>query len=71
MTSIVNELETSLIDDARVIIYDRHMFIVQTTGLLFALLCGMQMLEIMHTASAAYCLATIRIAANCAKNLFL
>ncbi len=30
-SSIVNKLETSLIDDARVIIYDRHMFIVQAT----------------------------------------
>ncbi len=31
-SSIVNKLETSLIDDTRAIIYDRHMFIVQTTG---------------------------------------
>ncbi len=30
-SSIVNKLETSLIDDARVIIYDRHMSIVQAT----------------------------------------
>ncbi len=30
-SSIVNKLETSLIDDARVIIYDCHMFIVQAT----------------------------------------
>ncbi len=29
---VVNKLETSLTDDARVIIYDRHMFIVQATG---------------------------------------
>jgi len=29
--NIINELETSLIDDARVIIYGRHMFIVQAT----------------------------------------
>jgi hypothetical protein len=29
---VVNKLEASLIDDARVIIYDRHMFIVQATG---------------------------------------
>jgi hypothetical protein len=28
---VVNKLEASLIDDARVIIYDRHMFIVQAT----------------------------------------
>jgi hypothetical protein len=28
---IVNMLETSLIDDARVVIYDCHMFIVQAT----------------------------------------
>ncbi len=32
-SSVVNKLETSLIDDARVIIYDRHMFIVQATKL--------------------------------------
>ncbi len=31
-SSIINKLETSLIDDARVFIYDCHMFIVQTTG---------------------------------------
>jgi hypothetical protein len=31
-SSIINKLETSLIDNARVIIYDRHMFIVQATG---------------------------------------
>jgi hypothetical protein len=29
---VVNKLETSLTDDARVVIYDRHMFIVQATG---------------------------------------
>ncbi len=29
---VVNKLEDSLTDDARVIIYDRHMFIVQATG---------------------------------------
>ncbi len=27
----MNKLETSLTDDARVVIYDRHMFIVQDT----------------------------------------
>ncbi len=30
---VVNKLETSLPDDARVIIYDHHMFIVQATEL--------------------------------------
>ncbi len=29
---VITKLETSLTDDARVIIYDRHMFIVQDTG---------------------------------------
>jgi hypothetical protein len=29
---VVNKFETSLTDNARVIIYDRHMFIVQATG---------------------------------------
>ncbi len=32
-SSIVNKLETSLTDDTRVVIYDRHMFIVQATRL--------------------------------------
>ncbi len=31
---VVNKLEASLTDDARVIIYDRHMFIVQATDVL-------------------------------------
>jgi hypothetical protein len=30
---VVNKLKTSLSDDARVIIYDRHMFIVKATDL--------------------------------------
>ncbi len=29
---VINKLETSLTDDTRVVIYDRHMFIVQATG---------------------------------------
>jgi hypothetical protein len=29
---VINKLEASLTDDSRVIIYDRHMFIVQATG---------------------------------------
>ncbi len=29
---VINKLEASLVDDARVIIYNRHMFIVQATG---------------------------------------
>jgi hypothetical protein len=29
---VITKLETSLTDDAGVIIYDRHMFIVQATG---------------------------------------
>jgi hypothetical protein len=31
---VINKLESLLTDDARVVIYDRHMFIVQATGLL-------------------------------------
>ncbi len=31
-TRVVNKLEASFTDDARVVIYDRHMFIVQATG---------------------------------------
>jgi hypothetical protein len=34
---VVNKLEASLTDDARVIIYDRHMFIVQATCLMMIL----------------------------------
>ncbi len=29
---VINKLKTSLTDDARVVIYDHHMFIVQATG---------------------------------------
>ncbi len=29
---VINKLEASLADDARVVIYDRHMFIVHATG---------------------------------------
>jgi hypothetical protein len=32
-SSIINKLEASITDDARVIIYNRHMFIVQATRL--------------------------------------
>ncbi len=32
MTLVVNKLEASPTDDARVVIYDRHMFVVQATG---------------------------------------
>ncbi len=31
-SSVINKLETSLTDDARVVIYDHHVFIVQPTG---------------------------------------
>ncbi len=31
-SSVINKLQNSLTDDARVIIYDCHMFIVQATG---------------------------------------
>ena len=32
-SSVVNNLKASLNDDARVVLYDRHMFIAQATGL--------------------------------------
>ncbi len=31
-SKVINKLEASLIDGARVVIYDRHMFIVQAIG---------------------------------------
>jgi hypothetical protein len=31
---VVNKLEASFTDDSRVVIYDRHMFIVQASGLI-------------------------------------
>ncbi len=33
---VINELEASLTDDARVFIYDRHMFIVQATVIVWS-----------------------------------
>ncbi len=39
-SSVVNKLETSIIDDTSVVIYDRHMYIVQATGfILLASFC--------------------------------
>ncbi len=32
MLGVINKLEASLTDDARAVIYDHHMFKVQTTG---------------------------------------
>jgi hypothetical protein len=34
-SKVINKLETSLTDDAGVVIYNHNMFIVQTTGLSF------------------------------------
>jgi hypothetical protein len=34
-SSIVNKLEALLTDDARVVSYDHHVFIVQATGVLY------------------------------------
>ncbi len=38
-SSVANKLETSLTDDARVIIYDHHMFIVQATKVIKFTFC--------------------------------
>jgi len=40
-SSIINKLEALLTDDTRVIIYDRHVFIVQATGASVINLCGL------------------------------
>jgi len=37
---VIIKLETSLTDDARVVIYDRHMFIVQATNY-YLFICSM------------------------------
>ncbi len=37
---VINKLETSLTNDARVIIYDRHVFIVQATGIVNVVLAN-------------------------------
>jgi hypothetical protein len=42
-SKVITKLEISLTDDARVVIYDRHMFMVQATGLYpFHFLCNLQ-----------------------------
>ena len=43
---VINKLEASLIDDARVIIYNRHMFIVLATGVVFTALHFLRNLRI-------------------------
>jgi hypothetical protein len=42
---VINKPETSLTDDARVIIYDCHIFIVQATGVVFKTLCFLRNLR--------------------------
>ena len=37
---VITKLETSLTDDARVIIYDRHMFIVQAAAWVLSMFCN-------------------------------
>ncbi len=41
-SSVINKFEASLTDDTRVIIYDRHVFIVQDTGFLSLPMMGEQ-----------------------------
>jgi hypothetical protein len=48
-SSVINKLETSLIDDARVIIYDHHMFIVQATDDSKGVICEHKILTIQAT----------------------
>jgi hypothetical protein len=43
---VINKLEASLTDDSRVIIYDRHMFIVQATGVNIMSLFGLNLLTL-------------------------
>ncbi len=40
---IINKLEASLTDDARVVIYNRHMFIVQAIDILLTVLAILPM----------------------------
>jgi hypothetical protein len=46
---IINKLETLLIDDARVIIYDPHMFIEQATDDSRGVICEHKILTIQAT----------------------
>ncbi len=41
-SSVINKLETSLIDDARVVIYDHNMFIVQAIGSILEMFLHLQ-----------------------------
>ncbi len=70
---VVNKLEASLSDDARVVIYDRHMFIVQATGFgdklaigntIINSLVGPEMLDIRGMLSTVELLAKFSIAGH-------
>ncbi len=43
---VITKLETSLTDDARVVIYHCHMFIVQATEAVFFIMCDPFMNEL-------------------------
>jgi hypothetical protein len=45
---VINKLETSHTDDARVIIYDCHMFIVQATDHKMIVRCVMNVPPVVH-----------------------
>ncbi len=47
-SSIINKLETSLIDNARVISYDHHMFIVQATEAEWKTISHKQCARLLH-----------------------
>jgi hypothetical protein len=45
---VINKLETSPTDDARVVIYDRHMFRVEATDLKMIVRCVMNVPPVVH-----------------------
>ncbi len=48
-SSIINKLEALLTDEARVVIYDRHVFIVQSTGVNFTNIFSAKDEQLWHT----------------------
>ncbi len=65
-SSIISKLETSLIDDARVVIYDCHMFIVKATGTIFT---TVHFLYVTHVHNEIECYITLGQKGLSVKNI--
>ncbi len=64
-TCVINKLETSLTDNARVVIYDHHVFIVQATGRHISLGKPQPYLQMLDLAVEAFQVSSVFARSKC------